>query len=93
MAREGFKETLNFHLKLKKKDEANLERVLKENDEINIPYCIRCLCGTMMQIKFTELILDGVSITEAIDYLMDTSKWKKTTEEIRTKFNVLKSVS
>jgi len=46
-----------------------------------------------MQIKFTELILDGVSITEAIDYLMDTSNWKKTTEEIRAKFNVLKSVS
>ncbi len=93
MYREGFKEILNFYLKIKKKDQANLERVLKENDEINIPYCIRCLCSTLIQIKYNELILDGVSIIEATDFLMDTSNWKKTTEEIRTKFNVPKSVS
>jgi len=96
MFEEKVKEILNFYQKIKIKDEANLERVLKENDELNTSYCISRLCGTIMQIKFNELILElrkskGLTI-EALEYLTDSSNWEKTKEEIRTKFNVPKSV-
>ncbi|NVM19843.1 MAG: hypothetical protein HWN80_19225 [Candidatus Lokiarchaeota archaeon] len=64
---------------------------MKENDKENIGYCIASLCIIMTQIRFNELLLKS-KVLEAIECSMDMYSWRKFESEIRTKFNVPKSV-
>lgn len=82
--KKRFQELVDFYLERKEEWEANLERVLKENDELNITYCIINLSSVIMLKKHFELSMEG-KIREAMDYMNDFSNLEKIKKDIRIK--------